>query len=55
MFLQIPGKFTDPTIFTVSWVKRKALGNRTKYPTVRQKENKWSTICLIRNFKILKQ
>ena len=47
----IPGKFDDPTIFTVSWVKRKPLGNRIKYPTIKNK-NKRSAICFIRNSRV---
>lgn len=47
----IPGKFDDPTIFTVSWVKRKPLGNRIKYPAIKNK-NKRSAICFIRNSRV---
>lgn len=38
IYLLIPGKFDDPTIFTLSWVKRKPLGNRIKDPTMKNKK-----------------
>ena len=40
IYLLIPGKFGDPTIFIESWVKRIPLGNRAKYPTIKNKKNR---------------